>query len=198
MPFSPTNVKIGPGTLYAAPLGTTEPTAVTGVWPPNWVALGFTDQGSTFTFQPTLAAVMVEETFWPLKNVITHYAAKLTFTLAETTKQNLILALNGGIGSSVNATMTGTTPTALWVEPPTPGKETRIMLGWDSLPQAASAGNATTAYSRLVCRQCIQSGALKTIHRKGANKVSYAATFELEKPVGKQPFRVWLTKNLIN
>lgn len=197
--FTPGHVKIGVGSLYAAPLGTTEPTGVTGAWPAGWTLLGYTTQGSTFTFTPTLAPVTVEEEFWPLKNVITKYAGKLTFVFAETTKRNLVLAFNGSLGASANATMSGTgAGGSLWVEPPTPGKELRIMLGWDAQPEGATTGGTagTTGWGRMICRQCIQGSAIKVVHRKGANKTSWSVSFELEKPAGKQPVRFWLAPTL--
>lgn len=38
---STANITYGPGVLYWAPLGTTEPTGLTGAWPGGWVPLGY-------------------------------------------------------------------------------------------------------------------------------------------------------------
>jgi hypothetical protein len=196
MPFAPTKVKIGPGTLYAAPIGTTEPTGVTGAWAPSWTPIGYTTKGSTFEFTPTLGAVEVEEEIWPIRHVVTKYTAKLTFVMAESTQRNLVLALNGGIGTLANPTMKGVTGGSVWVEPPSPGTERRIMLGWDSQPKATAT--PTNVYGRLVCRQAIQDGPLKVTHQKGTNKSVYSVSFVLEKPTTKQPFRMWLSSTLVS
>lgn len=192
--YTPTQVKVGPGTLYAAPLGTAEPTGVSGAWPTGWTALGYTTKGSTFEFQPTLAAVEVEEEYWPVRNVIEKYSGKFTFVLAQTTRQNLMLALNNGIGTSVNATNEGTTGPFLWAEPPNPGTEKSIMLGWDSLPEGATSG--TTPFGRFVARSCIQGGPIKMTHQKGATKTTYSVEFMLQKPAGKAPFRMWFPPSM--
>lgn len=193
--FNPNNVKIGAGTLYAAPLGTAEPAAVTGAWPAGWSALGYTDQGSSFAFGPTVAAVAVEEEFWPIEQAIVSYSGKFSFVLAETTRQNLALALNAGIGSATVAATQGTNPDgSQWQEPPAPGADVRVMLGWDSINLGGTA--ALDPYSRLIVRKCLQVGMVTTTHRKGNNKTMFACEFALEKPIGVQPFRFINEPNL--
>lgn len=195
--FNPNNVKIGPGTLYVAPIGTTEPSAVTGAWPAGWVELGYTDQGSQFAFGPTVAAVAVEEEFWPLEQAIVSYAGKMTFVLAETTRQNLAISLNAGVpgGAGFDSASQGTNVDgSLWQEPPAPGTENRVMLGWDSLQQGATSG--TDPFTRFVIRRCLQVGQVTRMARKGNNKSMYACEFALEKPAGVQPFRFTFEPNL--
>lgn len=195
--FNPNNVKVGPGTLYAAPLGTAEPLSITGAWPSGWTALGFTDQGSEFDIAPATAALEVEEEFWPLRQVITAYSGKIMFVLAETTRQNFGLVLNAGIGSSLIAsTQVPPTPmsdSTLYQQPPIAGTEVRVMLGWDSLIEGASSG--TDPFGRLIIRQALQTGTVKRLARKGNNKSTYAAEFSLEKPYGLQPFGMLFEPN---
>jgi hypothetical protein len=193
--FNSNNVKIGPGTLYAAPIGTSEPVSVTGAWPAGWTPLGYTDQGSSFQFGPQVAAVMVEEEFWPLQQAVVSYSGKLDFVLAETTRQNLLFALNAGIGSSTVSAAEGSNGDgSLWAEPPAQGTEVRVMLGWDSLPEAATAGNDPVG--RLIVRKALQVGQVTRLARKGNNKSMYACSFALEKPTGVQPFRFLFEPNL--
>jgi hypothetical protein len=192
--FNTNNVKIGAGTLYAAPLGTAEPVSVTGAWPTGWLPLGFTDQGSTFEFGPSVSPVEVEELFWPIEQAITSYSGKLTFVLAETTRQNLALSLNAGIGSQTVAATQGTNPDgSLWQEPPSPGTDVRVMLGWDALnlgTPVIDVSSGQDPYGRIIIRQALQTGMVSTIHRKGNNKTMYACDFALEFPrTGLQPFR---------
>jgi hypothetical protein len=196
-PFSTAHIKIGAGTLYAAPLGTTEPTSVSGAWPANWLALGFTDQGSSFAFGPAVSPVEVEELFWPVEQAITSYSGKMTFVLAETTRQNLALALNAGIGSSVVTASQGTnvSDNSIWQEPPSPGSEVRVMLGWDSIAEAGTT--AVDPFARIIVRQTLQTGMVTRLARKGNNKSMYACEFALEFPyTGLQPFRFIEEQNM--
>jgi hypothetical protein len=195
MSYNGSRVVVGAGTLYAAPLGTTEPVGVTGAWPAGWVSLGYTDTGSDFDFSPKVSPVEVEEEYWPIRQAITAYEGSITFALAEHTAQNLLLAVNGGIGSSTVTEATGTNPDgSVWVEAPIAGAEPRVMIGWDSLPEGAIepvVGNTGFAmpFGRWVFRQCLQTGSMKVMRRKGNNKATYATVFSLEKPPGVQPFR---------
>ena len=190
MPFNPSNIKVAAGTLYAAPLGTTEPVSVSGAWPAGWVALGYTDQGSEFDFGPSVTPIEVEEEFYPIRQAIVSYSGKLTFTLAELTIQNLAIAMNAGVGSSLVTSSQGT-PTAgqTYQEPVTPGQEVRIMLGWGAEFEGA-ADVIPDAFQRFIWRQCLQTGQVKRVFRKGANKADYSVEFALEKPTtGLQPWR---------
>lgn len=194
MAFNTGSIEIGAGTLYAAPLGTTEPTAVTGAWPSGWVPLGYTDSGNTWTYTPATSPVTVAEELLPVKNATTGVTATAAFSLAEATARNMILALNAGVGTPGSGTglVSGTTGTngdgSIWVEPPVLGNEVRIMLGWDSLPEAATSG--TNPFGRAIWRQCFQTGALTKTRQSGANKVLITCTFSLEKPfTGFNPFR---------
>jgi hypothetical protein len=199
--FNTSNIKIGAGTLYAAPLGTTEPTAVTGAWPTSWYALGYTDQGSTFAFGPATSPVEVEELYWPVYQAITSYSGKMTFILSETTRQNLALALNAGIGSTtVGATQGSNTDGSLWQEAPAPGSEVRVMLGWDALALGTPAADISAGadpYTRIIVRQALQTGQVTRMARKGNNKSMFACEFSLEFPrTGLQPFRFIEEPNL--
>lgn len=199
--FDGSRIPIGPGTLYAAPIGTTEPTSVTGAWPAGWVELGYTDAGSTFSYQQQTAAVAVEEEVFPVRNVVTGVTASLGFALAETTRQNLLLALNAGIGSSLVSGTTGVGADAsIWAEPPAVGTEVRVMLGWDALEKGDTGSGATDpkALARLIARQCFQTGNISLQARKGNNKRLYACTFSLEKPAGVQPFRLFQAPQMAN
>jgi hypothetical protein len=68
------------------------------------------------------------------------------------------------------------------------------MLGWDSIPAAGST--SSDPFQRLIIRQALQTGQVKTVRRKGNNKTTYAASFSLEKPPSSQPFRQLFEPNL--
>jgi hypothetical protein len=194
MSFNAGSVKIGPGTIYAANLGTTEPTSVTGAWPSGWVPLGYTDSGSQFSTAPATDNVEVEELLIPIKIVTTGVVTTFAFSLAEATARNYLLALNAGLGTAGTGTglvqnTTGTNPDgSIWVEPPALGNEVRIMLGWDATPLGAATGS--DQFGRLIVRQAFQTGTVTEAHQKGNNKLTYAVTFSLEQPnTGLNPFR---------
>lgn len=191
--FDGSRVKVAPGTLYIAKLGTSEPTSISGAWPAGWSQLGYTDQGSQFDFAPATDTVTVEEEYFPVRYVTTGYTATLTFALAEQTANNLLIALNAGESTDRAANTTGGAPDITdgsWVEPPAINTEKRVMLGWDALNSAGSAGGSD-AFGRLVMRQCFQTGTVSMIARKGNNKRLYTCQFNLEKPTGVQPFRAF-------
>jgi len=195
--FDPTHVKIAPGTLYIAPLGTAEPASVTGAWPAGWVELGYTDQGSAFAFRPQTADVDVEEEFYPVDVTITGYTGKVTFVLAETTRRNLAIAMNAGVpGAAGFPTDTQGTNVdgSLWQEPPDPGEEQRVMIGWDALQKGATAGN--DPFTRFVVRKTLQTGQVTRTARKGNNKSMYACEFSIIKPPGQRPFRFTFEPNM--
>lgn len=189
--FNASHVNVGVGTLYVAPVGTTEPTSVTGAWAAGWQPLGYTDQGSVFTFTPAFQEVTVEEEYYPLRQSPNGAKAEMTFALAEATAQNMLIVLNAGVGTTQVATATGTNPDgSIWVEPPIIGQEVRLMIGWDSLVEgAAQPTPGTIPFGRMIMRQCLQTGAVSETHRRGSNKRMYAATFSVEKPATLQPFR---------
>src|SRR5256885_8255193 len=108
--FDGNRVLSGPGTLYAAPLGTTEPTSVTGAWGAGWVSLGYTENGSTFETKPKFASIEVEEELWPIRQVTTGSEATITFALAETTARNLSFVLNNGLITPGTGPSSGTNP----------------------------------------------------------------------------------------
>lgn len=188
----PTKVKLGPGTLYVAALGTAEPTSISGAWPAGWSQLGYTDTGSQFDYAPTVQPIEVEEEYFPTDYATTGITASMTFALAEQTANNLLIALNAGVSADRAAATTGSITDGTWVEPPAINTEKRVMLGWDSL-DATQAGEA---FGRIVARKCFQVGTLSLIRRKAPQKALYSCTFNLQKPTGVQPFRAFFPTSL--
>lgn len=188
MPYSGANVINIPGSLYAAPIGTVEPTAVTGAWPTGWLSLGYTTAGSTFTNGLTTGTITPEEEFYPIRTVVTAATATLAFNLLELTQRNWQLALNNGILAPGTSQNSGTnTDGSYWVEPAAIGTELRVMLGWDSFTNGGTTG---TVGGRLVCRQCLQTGSLGIQRAKGASPAFIPTSFSLEKPPSVQPWRL--------
>jgi hypothetical protein len=161
---------MGPGTLYIAPIGTTEPAATLPfpAWGTGWYALGYTEDGSSFSYEVTTEAVEVAEELERVFTVTTGRNQTVTFQLAEATQFNLKAALNGG-ASSIADPAAGT---SVVFEPPDLGTEVRVMLGFES----------ETGLERWIWRQCFQTGSVEMQRRKGAQKPLIPVTFTVEKP----------------
>jgi hypothetical protein len=168
----PNTVSVGAGTLYVAPLGTAEPVSLTGAWDPAFIALGYTEKGTTFTNGLTAADVDVAEEYYPISTVVTAKTGKVDFALSQITAAALQIAYAGG-----TTTVLGTYVT---FEPPLAGTETRIMIGWQSV----------SGDERYLWRRCFQSGATATARQKILPQALLPVSFNLEKPAGKLPW-IW-------
>jgi hypothetical protein len=178
-----------PGYLFGAVLGTAAPTntvagsVFTDAWAAAWVPLGATAEGSTFGYSSEVEPISVAEFFDPIRYATVSRAGSMAFALASYTMQNLKRALNGGMG--VIAPTSGTGATALYtVEPPDPGSELRIMLGWESLDNNY----------RLVMRQCLQGGEMSSEFKKAPAFATIPCTFQFEVPTVGKPFSAYGTQ----
>ncbi|MFI7449539.1 hypothetical protein ACIBQX_18730 [Nonomuraea sp. NPDC049714] len=175
---NPANLALGPGKLYIAVLGTTEPTDLTTPWETvsaAWIPLGYTDEGSTFNYSVDSENVEVAEELDPVAVALTSRELGLSFALAEITASNLKRALNGG-------TITPGTGIVVF-EPPALGEEVRTMLGWES----------EDATERWVYRKCLQIGAMEMSRAKGAAKATISCDYRLEKPAELPAFKAIMT-----
>lgn len=166
----PTHVLAGPGDVYVAPIGTTEPASATAVLDAAWRNVGYTDGGVQFGYELTNEAIEVDQEFDPIKYMTTGRRSSIGFNMAEINRKNLALALNAG----ADAADTGS------IEPPDPGSEVRVMV----LHQ-------TEEGARWLFRQCLQANAVNISSQKAPQKRVIPVVFRLEKPTGAAPFRVW-------
>lgn len=164
---------LGPGRLWIAPLGSTEPTTLTADWDVAWIPLGYTEEGSEFSYELSSDPVEVAEELDPISTVITARNISVSFASAEATVEHFKVAMNGG---------TITTGTGIVIfEPPDLGSEVRTMIGFQT----------EDAKARWVYRQCFQSGNVTTQRRKGADKATIPMEFSVEKPAsGAKAFKV--------
>lgn len=178
------NVQLGPGRLYMAPIGTTEPTSASAAVPSAWVAVGYTEDGTTFTVSLTSEDIEVAEEIDPILTVNTRRANTLAINMAEATHRNYAIALGLGI----------LTNDATAIEPPDPGDETKVMVLWDSNedPTADQGGQGNR---RWLWRQCNPTGDIETKRQKAPNKTLVPVTFKVEKPSGLAPFKVFPNAN---
>lgn len=166
-------IQLGPGTLYVASIGTTDPTSATAALPSAWRQVGYTEEGSTFTRDLTVEEVFVAEAIDPVRSDVTASVAKLALQMAEMTRSNLALALNMGPDEANNATV---------LEPPTPGTEVRVKIVLD-----------TQGGARWLFRKCFNGGSLSMARQKAPNKALIPVEFSLELPTGATAFAVYPT-----
>lgn len=168
---APGALQFGPGTLFIAPLGTTEPTDLTTALVAGWVSLGYTEEGSQFSYAVATSPVAVAEEYDPLRVLTTGRTLRVEFALSEVTATNLKRALNGGTLTTAAGVST--------FDPPAPGTETRTMLLWQS----------DDVTERWIYRQCFQDAGTTLARRKAPTNATIPMGFALEKPTGVQPFR---------
>lgn len=168
-----TTVSYGAGHLWIAPIGTTEPVALSAMAALTvpWTDLGYTEAGVTFTNAMTTSPLMVDEEFYRISTLVTDKTAQVAFSLAQITAKNLQVVYAGGVIT------TGTGDVQF--EPPLAGTETRTMLAWTSVL-------LDEAY---LFRQAFQTGSTATARHKGTPQAVLPVTFELEKPSGKLPWK---------
>lgn len=169
-------LSLGPGFLFIAALGSTEPVDLAAAWNVAFVPLGYTQEGSSFSYAPSFDPVEVAEELDPLDSVSTGRAISVSFACAEITAENLKRAMNGG-----TITTGGVAPnTFKTFEPPALGAELKVMVGFQS----------EDGLERWVWRECKQTGTVEMQRRKGADKTTIANEFTVYKPAtGGQPFK---------
>lgn len=176
-------VTLGPGQLFIADLGSTEPAGLDDAWPALWTSLGYTEEGSAFAYELTTEGVPVAEELEDLDDVTTGRNGSVTFALAEVTAENLKVALNGGTITAVASNGTTIIRAHKTFEPPALGQEVYKMIGFES----------EDTEERWVWRQCKQTGAIEMQRRKGATKTTINATFKMFKPAaGGAPFKAYI------
>lgn len=167
----PLAVRVGPGRLLVAPIGSVEPTDLETPWAGTWSELGYTNEGSEFVFDQTFEDVVVAEELEPVQVIQTARQTTVNFALAEMTAANMQRALNGGVI---------TTPAGLVTfEPPSVGSFTDLMLGWE----------ADDSLERWIFRRCRNVGSVNIPRRKGADKAILPMSFRALKPPSVPAFK---------
>ncbi len=132
-PITPALVQTGPGRIRYAPLGTTIPTItaaaskVVATWT-NWLDVGSTDAGMTYTESAETADVNVAESKYPVRTVTTSKSSRVAFVANEISDIIWKLAMNGGVNT---ITGSGATKLSEYV-PPLADAEVRVMLSFQS------------------------------------------------------------------
>ena len=183
-------VEIGPGLLYIAPIGTTEPAGIAdSAWPApvaavpgspgtpavkGWIELGYTDNGSEFKVTPTTDDVKVAEETDPIATVTTAVKSLLTMDLAQLTAFNLAVVMGGGVIVTSGGVIT--------FEPPGEGEELEVMVGWRALDKSEA----------MFWRRCKSTASLDLQRRAGgATKAILPVEFTVLAVTGKRAWK-WL------
>lgn len=186
MAFTGTPVKTGPGLIYVAPIGTTEPTTATAALPSAWRPVGYTEEGATISSGKTTEPIEVAEEFYPVRYDTTAEEGSVAFSMAEVSRQNLALALNAGADAATSGIL----------ESPAPGAEVRVMVVLDTAGSSASPNTAPgTTNARYIFRKCLQSEDIEMGRGKAPAKALIPATFRFEKPDGARPWGVYPDAN---
>lgn len=175
-------IQVGPGRLYIAPIGTTEPTTLTGALDSAWIDLGYTDEGSEFTLGIETENVEVAEELEPIRQETTARTIELTFALAQMTAANLQYVFNGGTIASDGAGHYEFTFPEL-------GSEDYQMLLWQD-------NTAPSNKQRWLFRKVRNGGDVAIAHRRGAEKQTLPVTFSGFKPTGEDAVSVWMHSDL--
>jgi hypothetical protein len=133
-PITSALVQTGPGRIRYAPLATTIPTIVpvassySAITWTNWLDLGSTDAGMTYTESTETSDIRVAESKYPVRTVTTSKSSRVAFTASEISDLIWQLAMNGGTN-----TVTGTAGTEQTeYAPPLADAEVRVMLSFQS------------------------------------------------------------------
>jgi hypothetical protein len=177
-PFNPGAISLGAGRLYDGPLGTATPVDHSTALDPALTPIGYTEDGSAFSWNVSNDPVPVAESLFPVAHKTTSVEGTVTFAMAEDTIKNWQRALNGG-----TVTPYGTGPTAgLKFTPPNPGQEVRRLLVWESEDKLR----------RIVFKQLFQGGSVEAVRRPGATKTTLPVEFRIEQPAdGSEPFEIY-------
>lgn len=169
---NPDAVRVGPGKLYIAPLGSPEPDDLATPWDMDWILMGYTDQGSNFVFANTFEDVDVAEELEPILVLQTRRNININFSLAEVTALNMKRAFNGGEIVTEYGLVT--------FEPPGTGDYTPVMIGWE----------AEDDLERWIFRKCIQTGSVDIPRRRAPAKAVLPMSFRAVKPTGIPSFKM--------
>ena len=163
---TPSNVVLGPGRLYVAPIATVDPTSASAVLPVAWIAVGYTDAGTTIGSAITSSPVEVAEEVDPIANLITSRVTTVTFAMAEATVGRLALAYGGGAAVPNNGTAFGF---------PEPDAIVPVKIVWDSAETPGALNR------RWIFRSCMPAGTIAIARQKAPNKATIPVTFNLSR-----------------
>lgn len=153
MAVTSSNIVLGAATLYTAPFATAEPADAVAAPAVAWVDAGGTTDGVTISVSPDYTELVVDQVIDRVGSRMTGRTITVSTNLAESTLENLKLALGGGTVTSVAGKKTFDSAIANTGEPAyvailidgvaPGGKKRRIIVR-----KALSTDNVEFAYSK--------------------------------------------------
>lgn len=138
-------------------------------WPAAWVPVGVTLEGHEWSYSVKADGVEVAEYLLPVLQAPTGAEGKVSLQIAQYTAANMAWALNGGSLTTVS----GTGASLLTKVGPAPiSNQVRTMLGWESDDNT----------ERGIFYQLLQTGDMKSAHKKGTDIAALDAEFTMEQP----------------
>jgi len=174
-----TNVKLGPGRVWIAPIGTAAPTSASSAPDPAFWALGYTEEGTTISIEYTAEAIEVAEELDPIDYVNTARAVTLSLSAAEVTRKRMAVAVSLGAEYADNA--------AVLDLPDADQPQVGVAVIWDSAETAA--GNDQNI--RWYIPKLLPAGTLEIARQKAPNKALLPMELNAVKLTGSPLLRVF-------
>lgn len=183
MAKSTAEVLLGPGTMYAAPVGEAAPadpdTAVAG----NWEDIGYSEDGWNLVADLTYEFFTPAEEADPIATLKTAQEAHLRGVAAQGSLENLQLALGGG----TITTDAGPPATKTYTAPESTGFSYFSLLFRGNAPEiSAGVYGVRDAY----VPRAVSASSVDMPHTKGANPSSIAMDFRFVKETGEPLFTI--------
>lgn len=166
-------VVLGTGTLYVAPLATAFPADPSATVAVAWEDIGYSDEGWTLNIARDFEDIEVAEEFDPIKIVPTGRTISLTGTAVQVSVENLKIALAGGTITTVAGP---------------PGYKKYVPASADAAPEEKAlllrcdAPTGTTKKRDYHMARVISVGAVEIPHSKAPARRQLGLEFRLIKP----------------
>lgn len=185
-----TNILVGPGELFLAPVGTPPPNEDDNIlnWA-GWTNLGYTDGGIELEYTPEIADHFVDQETGPVKSTLTSEQFIVRAPLAESTLGNLNKAISASIFSTVAPASGVTGKDILTVGT---GPLTEFALGFEA-ESPESQDDGTQGWRLLIVWRVLSAAAVTKAYRKGEKTLinsEFRAQVESTKPKGERMFRL--------
>jgi hypothetical protein len=171
-PLNSDSISLGPGLLYIAAVGATEPTDLAGAWDAGWTKVGYTKEGHTFTWDETFDGIFVAESKPPVLYDSSQVEITVAFEAAEITLENFQRAMNGG-------TVTAGTGVSTFTPRSSSTAPAYIALGWES----------DDGEERFVVRKALQTDTVEISRKKSPDYATVPMTFKAVEVAGLTPFK---------
>lgn len=172
-------LRVGPGELRWAPLGSPIPADLDTPWDAAWSGLGYTEDGHEMERAGTFEERRVAEELLALATYQTEATGNMRFALAQINTDNLQLMFGGGSVAAPGA------DGSVVYTPPAAGEFTDIMLGWE-------ADDTPHPLERIVFTRVTQVGAVTVPRRRAPQAANLPLDFKMGVPDGGGPPLHWI------